>query len=72
MGLYDVSRGLPKENLLNALITLIIMKKISKDKVITAISVILLLFTAMISWNVYSWLILVAIIMLLVAWYSKK
>ncbi|MDP2907586.1 MAG: hypothetical protein Q8O03_06600 [Nanoarchaeota archaeon] len=48
------------------------MKKIDKDKVITTISVILLLFTAMISWNVYSWLILVAIIMLLVAWYSKK
>lgn len=48
------------------------MKKMSKDKVITAISVILLLFTAMINWNVYSWLILVAVIMLLVAWYSRK
>jgi len=48
------------------------MKRIDKDKVLTIISIILLLFTAMINWNIYSWLILVAIIIILFAWYFKK
>lgn len=46
--------------------------KISKDKILTTISIIILLFTAMIDWTIYSWLILVAIILLLIAWYIKK
>jgi len=48
------------------------MNKLSKDKIVTAISIILLLFTAMINWNIYSWLILIAIILILSAWYFKK
>ena len=46
------------------------MKKTDKNQVLTAISIILLLFTAVINWNIYSWLILVAIILFLVAWYK--
>jgi len=48
------------------------MKKLTKDQILTSISIIILLFTAMINWNVYSWLILVAIIIILIAWYFKK
>jgi len=48
------------------------MKKLTKDQVLTAISIIILLFSAMINWNVYSWLVLVAIILILMAWYFKK
>ncbi|MEM1574536.1 MAG: hypothetical protein QXF09_02950 [Nitrososphaerota archaeon] len=48
------------------------MKKLTKDQVLTSISIIILLFTAMINWNVYSWLILIAIIIILIAWYFKK
>ncbi|MFH1235010.1 MAG: hypothetical protein V1493_05370 [Candidatus Diapherotrites archaeon] len=48
------------------------MGKIDKDRALTAIATVLLLFTAMINWNIYSWLILVAVIFILVAWYSKK
>lgn len=44
----------------------------NKDEVLTTISVILLLFSAMITWNIYSWLILVAVILILLAWYFKK
>jgi len=48
------------------------MKKLTKDQILTSISIIILLFTAMINWNIYSWLILVAIIIILIAWYFKK
>jgi len=48
------------------------MKKLTKDQVLTAIAIIILLFSTMINWNVYSWLILVAIIFILAAWYFKK
>lgn len=48
------------------------MDRATKDQILTAASVILLLFTAMINWNVYSWLILVAVILILTAWYFKK
>jgi len=48
------------------------MEKTSKDKVIVAITTAILLFTALINWNIYSWLILVAIILILIVWYSKK
>ena len=43
-----------------------------KDEALTTISIIILLFSAMINWNIYSWLILVAIILILTAWYFKK
>lgn len=44
----------------------------NKDDVLTTISLLILLFSAMITWNIYSWLILVAIIMILLACYFKK
>jgi len=47
-------------------------KRINKTEVLTIISIIILLTTAMINWNVYSWLILVSIILILFAWYFKK
>ena len=43
----------------------------TKDEILTAISIILLMFTAMVNWNIYSWLILGAIIIALFAgWIS--
>jgi len=48
------------------------MKKLTKDQILISISIIILFFTAMINWNIYSWLILVAIIIILIAWYFKK
>lgn len=51
---------------------IILMQNMEKEQILTAISVMLLLFTAMINWNVYSWLILVAMILILMAWYYKK
>jgi len=48
------------------------MNKITRDQILNAIVVILLLFTAMINWNIYSWLILIAIILILFAWYVRK
>jgi len=48
------------------------MNKLSKDKILTTISIILLLFTAMIKWNIYLWLTLGAIILILFAGYFKK
>jgi len=48
------------------------MAKLAKDEILTAIAITILLFTAMINWNIYSWLILVAIIVILIARYFKK
>jgi hypothetical protein len=45
---------------------------VKKDDIISSFAVILLLFTALIDWNVYSWLILVAISMILTGWYLRK
>jgi Ca2+/Na+ antiporter len=44
----------------------------TKDQTLMTIAVIILLFTAMIDWNIYSWLTLVAITIILYAWYFKK
>ena len=44
----------------------------TKDEILIAIAVVILLFSAMIDWNVYSWLILIGIIVILIAWYSRK
>jgi len=49
-----------------------IMNKLTKDQILIAISTLILLFTAMINWNIYSWLTLLAIIVILIAWYFKK
>ncbi len=48
------------------------MNKLTKDQIMIAISTVILLFTAMIDWNIYSWLILLEIIVILIAWYSRK
>ena len=44
----------------------------TKDEILTAIAVIILLFSAMIDWNIYSGLILVGIVVFLFAWYFRK
>jgi len=48
------------------------MRKFGKNQILTAISIIILFIAALIDWNIYSWLILVAIILLILAWGSKK
>ncbi|MFH0711339.1 MAG: hypothetical protein V1944_02060 [Candidatus Aenigmatarchaeota archaeon] len=48
------------------------MKKIEKNQVLTTIAIIILLFSAMINWSIYSWLVLISIILILMAWYFKK
>jgi hypothetical protein len=45
---------------------------VKKEDIISSFAVILLLFTALIDWSVYSWLILVAIIMIITGWYLRK
>jgi len=47
-------------------------EKLGKEQILTAIAIIILLFTALIDWNIYSWLILVAIVIILFTWYTKK
>jgi len=44
----------------------------TENEVLTTFVIILLLFTAMTNWNICSWLILVAIILALIIWYSKS
>jgi len=48
------------------------MNKIKKDQILTAVSIVMLLFTALINWTIYSWLILVAVIILIFVWYFRK
>lgn len=48
------------------------MKKLNKDDILTSIAVAILLFTAMINWDIYSWLVLLAVIVILAAWYFRK
>jgi hypothetical protein len=47
------------------------MQQLGKDDVLTIASILILLFTAMITWNVTSYLILLAIVILILAWYRK-
>jgi len=44
----------------------------NKDEILSAIAVIILLLTALIDWNIYSWLILVGTISIISAWYFKQ
>jgi len=44
----------------------------TRDEILTSIAIVILLFTAMVNWNVYSWLLLLAIIVVLAAWYFRK
>ena len=43
-----------------------------KDEILTSIATIILLFTALIDWDVYSWLILVGVVIIVFAWYFRK
>ena len=43
-----------------------------KDEAITAAAIVILLFTSLIDWNLYSWLVLLSIVLILIAWYSRK
>jgi hypothetical protein len=43
----------------------------TKDETLTAIAIIILLFSALITWNIYSLLIFLAVIIILTAWYLK-
>ncbi|MFA5348004.1 MAG: hypothetical protein WC294_07695 [Methanoregula sp.] len=44
----------------------------SKDDILTALALIILLFSAMMTWTISSWIILVAIIIIAIAWYFRK
>lgn len=48
------------------------VKKLNKDEILTSVAVVILLFTVMINWNIYSWLVLLAIIVILTAWYFRS
>jgi len=48
------------------------MKRFKKEDILTAASIIILLFTSMINWNIYSWLILVVIIFIFLGWYFRR
>ncbi len=44
----------------------------NKDEVFSTIAVIILLFTALMNWNIYSWLILIGIVAIIFAWYLRR
>jgi type II secretory pathway component PulF len=43
-----------------------------KDEILTITAALILLFTALIDWNIYSWLTLLGIGIILLAWYTRK
>ena len=43
-----------------------------KDEILTILASLILLFTALIVWNTYSWLIFLGIVMIIMAWYLRK
>jgi len=49
-----------------------VVTELTKDEILTSIAIVILLFTAMVNWNVYSWLLLLTIIVVLAAWYFRK
>jgi len=46
--------------------------KMTKDGIFSAIVIVLLLFTSLITWNIYSWLILLVMLLVLAAWFLKR
>lgn len=46
-------------------------KLLTKDQALTALAVMILLFSAMMTWNLYSLLALAAAVLLAVAWYVR-
>ena len=49
-----------------------IVTELTKDEILSLVAIVILLFTAMVNWNIYSWLLLLAIILVLTAWYFRK
>jgi len=49
-----------------------ILRDLDKNDYLIAYSVLILLFVSLINWNLYSWLFLVAIMLLIVEWYSTS
>ena len=48
------------------------MQQLTRDDTLTIIAILILLFTAMITFTIYSWLLLLAIILIVMAWYYRK
>ena len=48
-----------------------VMEPVSKDDILTAIAILILFVAAMITFTVYSWLVLLAIILVIFAWYYR-
>ncbi len=48
------------------------MNSVNRDDILTALALIILLFSAMVTWTISSWIILVAIIIIAIAWYFRK
>jgi hypothetical protein len=49
----------------------LIMPALGKDEILTIVSILILVFTALITWTVMSYLILLAVVLLILAWYFK-
>jgi hypothetical protein len=47
------------------------MPAFGKDEILTIVSILILVFTALITWTVMSYLILLAVVLLILAWYFK-
>jgi hypothetical protein len=47
------------------------MQQLKKDDVLTILSILILLFTATVTWTVVSFFILPAVVILIVAWLSR-
>lgn len=48
------------------------LAELTKDQALVSVAVLIVLFSAMIDWNIYSWLTLVGMTVFLFAWYFKK
>lgn len=50
----------------------LVSMKTGKENILTAAAIVVLLATALVSWNTLSWLILLAAVAILLAWRLKK
>ncbi|MDD1678506.1 MAG: hypothetical protein LUO93_04900 [Methanomicrobiales archaeon] len=50
----------------------VVMEHVSKDDILTAITILILFIAAMITFTVYSWLVLLAIILVIFSWYYRS
>jgi hypothetical protein len=48
------------------------VSELTRDEILTSVAIIILLFTALVNWNISSWLVLLAIIVVPTAWYFRK